>query len=96
MRHILPVEIRLVTSLLPLKRAPMKYLVTICALTFFLSIGLTACATDEPRHAAPPPGSHSPFSDSDERDATGVERDRPEPTPEPDEEEEPDIPDDRN
>ena len=70
----------------------MKYLASLCCLVFVLAVGVSACATDEPRHAAPPPGSHSPFTDPDERDSTGAERDRPEPAPEVEEEEEPEEP----
>lgn len=70
----------------------MKYLSLFSVVLFALAVGLSACATDEPRHAAPPPGSHSPFSDPDERDATGAERDRPEPRPDVEEEEEPEEP----
>ncbi len=74
----------------------MKFFSPFCALFFVLAIGVAACATDEPRYASPPPGSHSPFSDPNEQDATAAERDRPEPREEVEDEEEPDVPTERN
>ena len=64
----------------------MKYI--LWTVVFSLSVAIAACATDEPRHASPPPGSHSPFSAPDERDGVGAERDRPALDEEPDQEEE--------
>lgn len=61
---------------------------------FLLVLLVVGCATDEPRYASPPPGSHSPFASPDERDSVGAERDRPDlaEEPEEEEEEEPDEP----
>lgn len=69
----------------------MKCVALICAFLLTVGLGVTGCATDEPRHADPPPGSHSPFGDVDE----DRERDRPEPPDDVEEEEEPDEPVDR-
>ena len=65
--------------------------------TFIAIIALSAgmalgCATDEPRYADPPPGSHSPGAASDERTGGDQMRDEPEPEPDVAEEEEPEEP----
>lgn len=64
------------------------------SVVFSLSLGVAiGCATDEPRYASPPPGSHSPFAEPDERGTDDPLRDEPEDGPEPaEEDEEEDVP----
>lgn len=76
-----------------------KFVSLLTAACFVFAAGLAACASDEPRHADPPPGSHSPFADPDERGTDDRRAHEPEPEPEadPDEEEtEPEEPIERN
>lgn len=73
-----------------------KVLSLLTAALFTLAVGAVGCATDEPRHAEPPPGSHSPFADPDERGTDDRRAHEPEPEQEVDEEEEPEEPGERN
>lgn len=53
----------------------MKIPPALTAVVLSLAVATAGCATDEPRYAPPPPGSHSPFSEPDERGTDDPMRD---------------------
>lgn len=68
-------------------------IITSLALLVAALLVLGACGTiDDSRRPAPPPGSASPFGQTDRSDPAGSMRDQPEPPPIEDREDEPEEP----